>query len=119
MNDELEIFLRPVAGNCDGVSGVARRWGAELPWTATRDGSGWEVVVPPGHSLGPDGTGSFELVTADDWPAFCAAVIRSIVATALAKFLQSAVKLLQRRGYVYCGQGIRNDGNYKLPNRIG
>ena len=52
------------------LRGVARRFGFELTWTAVRDGAGWLVEVPRGHSLSPDGKGAFEVVTGGDWPGF-------------------------------------------------
>ena len=47
------------------------------------------------------------------------AVLRSVILTAFAHFLESAVKMMVRRVCVYNGQGLRNDGNYKLAKRIG
>ncbi len=58
--------------------GVAGRFGFSVPWTAWSDAGAWQVEVPRGHSLGPDGKGAFELVTDDNWPAFTAAITRAL-----------------------------------------
>ena len=60
------------------LRGVARRFGFELPWSATPDGDRWLIEVARGHSLGPDGQGAFEVVTADDWQGLVSAVHREI-----------------------------------------
>jgi len=59
------------------ASGEAHRFGFSLAWQAARDGD-WRVEVRQGHSLGPEGKGAFEVVTNDDWPAFTAAVARTL-----------------------------------------
>jgi len=57
------------------LQGIAQRFGFELPWSARPDGDGWLVEVPRGHSLGLDGKGAFEIVTAGDWQSFVNAVM--------------------------------------------
>ena len=76
MSDELRIVVEAV--QTDRAEGSATRFGFDLAWTASRDGGGWLIEVPRGHSLGPDGRGAFEVVTGDDWRGFAAAVEREI-----------------------------------------
>ena len=46
-------------------------------------------------------------------------VLRSVLLTALAKVLQAQVRDVTAQVFVYSGQGVRSDGNFKLPKRIG
>ena len=76
MSDELQLTV-DVLGP-ERAEGTATRFGFTLGWVATWDGAEWLVEIPPGHSLGPDGKGAFEIVTDDDWQRFVAAVRREI-----------------------------------------
>ena len=46
-------------------------------------------------------------------------VIRQIVLKAFKFFLSDVVEIIQKRLFVYAGQGIRGDGNYDISTRIG
>jgi hypothetical protein len=46
-------------------------------------------------------------------------VIRQILLKAFAFFLSDVVEIIQKRLFVYAGQGIRGDGNYDISTRIG
>ncbi len=76
MSNELQLTVDALGP--DQAEGSASRFGFDLAWTATWDGAEWIVEIPPGHSLGPDGKGAFEIVTDDDWQRFVAAVRREI-----------------------------------------
>ena len=46
-------------------------------------------------------------------------VLRQIVQKAFEFFLSDVVEIIQKRLFVYAGQGIRGDGNYDISTRIG
>jgi hypothetical protein len=73
-----ELEVRVLEFRPERAEGSATRFGFALGWVATWDGAEWLVEIPPGHSLGPDGKGAFEIVTDDDWKRFTAAVRREI-----------------------------------------
>ena len=65
----------------DTAAGVAERLGFVLPWTAHSLHGAWTVSVPPTHGVGLE-PGAFDIVTDEDWPAFEAAIGRTIHAVA-------------------------------------
>ena len=46
-------------------------------------------------------------------------VLSFVLGRALDEFLDKKVFEMQEQLFVYCGQGLRNDGNFKLAKRIG
>ena len=78
VSSELELTVDALGAR--RADGNASRYGFTLAWTATWDGAEWVVEVPPGHSLGPDGKGAFEVVTDDDLQRFVGAVRRVVTA---------------------------------------